>query len=126
MFARTTLFRCDPAALGESLRHDRDEVLPIARQIPGFRGQLVFANHQSGESLTVAMYKDAASLIAAANTGSELRRMSVAVSDAEVLAVARYQLMLGEVRFGALNQSSDPQDDVAHLAFDTSHDLIPD
>jgi hypothetical protein len=73
------------------------------------------------------MYKDSASMMAAAEQGSELRRMSASVADTKVLAVARYQLMLGEVRFGALDVSGDlegaePWD---HGVFDTSADVVP-
>ena len=128
MFARTTLFRCDPELLPQSLRNDRDKILPIARTLPGFRGQLVFANHETGESLTIAIYKDAASMMAAADQGSELRRMTVEATNAEVLAVARYELALGEVRLGAfdlLPASGDLKGSHESGTFDTSQDRLP-
>lgn len=55
--------------------------------------------------------------------------MSAAVARAEVLSVARYQLMLGEVRLGSLDASSGletPSHTEDMAIFDTSEDLLPE
>ena len=53
MYARVTTFQGSPAGIDEGVRTAREQVIPAASRIAGFRGMLAFADRTTGKTIGV-------------------------------------------------------------------------
>lgn len=57
MYASLTIVNVKPEKADEATRIWREEILPITRTLPGWKGAELFTNPQSGEGVAVNFYE---------------------------------------------------------------------
>ncbi len=57
MYARMSIFEGSPDQLDEGLRQAREEVLPRAKQMEGFKDMIALGDRQSGKTLGITFWE---------------------------------------------------------------------
>ncbi len=97
MHARVTTTQAAPESADESLKVVREQVLPQARQIPGFAGVLSLVDRETGKGITVTLWESEAALRTSEEAADRLRGQAVsAVEGSELLSVERYEVAIDE------------------------------
>lgn len=102
MYMRATQVRSDPARLGEVIANFKDRVLPDVRGMPGYAGVALLIDRASGDGYAGTYWSDLASMNAAEQAVSDLRRQSSEATGAEVLDVDRFEIVIAERRGSAV------------------------
>ena len=80
MYARLSTYQGSPnsedAQVEEGLRYAREEVLPRARQMDGFRGVISLLDRRSGKSLSVTLWASEEAMRASEEEANRLRNAS--------------------------------------------------
>jgi heme-degrading monooxygenase HmoA len=72
MYARVTTIQVPPQRVDEVVSDYHDEVLPMARRLPGFSGAHFLVERASGKVLAVSLWSTAEALQAAADAGRQV------------------------------------------------------
>jgi len=94
MFARLTRITADPARIDEIAPIVRDQVLPAAQQMAGFRGMYAMVDRQSGTSLSFTLWESEAAMQASEEAANRLRSDASTRGGASIAAVERYEVIL--------------------------------
>jgi hypothetical protein len=93
MFARvTTISGGNPANVDESIAFARDQILPRARQMEGWRSVLSLADRSSGEGLLITLWETEEAMAASAQHAQDLRSESSRSGETEA-DVHGYEVM---------------------------------
>ncbi len=93
MYARCTISQYPPERVDEAIEFGRDEVVPIGRQLPGFRGLLAFINRGNGKGMTFTLWDTKEDRDASAERAKQVRGEVDQKLDREVVAVEDYELV---------------------------------
>ena len=96
MFARVTTLRGPGDQVDQGITTVRDQVLPAARQMDGFRGMLALADRSAGTMIGITLWESEAALQASEEAANQLRSDSAAAGGAEVVSVERYEVVIDE------------------------------
>ena len=94
MFARVSTFQGPPDQTAEGIRLAREQILPAARLMDGFKGIYLLYDRESGKSLSVTLWETEADMQASEEAASRVRAQSAEVSGDEVIDVERYEVAL--------------------------------
>jgi heme-degrading monooxygenase HmoA len=97
MFARLSVFQGPPDRTAEGIRVARKEILPIARQQPGFRGIYLLHDPVSGRSLSLTLWETQEDMVTSEESAQRARSTSTQVSGDAVVSVERYEVALSEL-----------------------------
>ena len=97
MHARVSIFEGSPDQIGEGLRQAREQVLPRARQMDGFKGLIALGDRQSGKTLGITLWESEEALHASQEAANQLREESAEASGEQVAGVERYEVGLFEL-----------------------------
>jgi heme-degrading monooxygenase HmoA len=97
MYARVTTLQGDPSALEEGLRTVRDQVIPGASQIVGFRGMLALADRTTGRTVSITLWDDQDAMQRSEEFANQLRSASAATSGATIVGVDRFEVVVNEM-----------------------------
>ena len=97
MHARVSIFEGSPDQLDEGLRQAREQVLPRARQMDGFKGLIALGDRQSGKTLGITLWESEEAMRASEEAANQLREESAEASGGQVAGVERYEVGLFEV-----------------------------
>ena len=99
MHARVSTFQgsADPEQIEQGLRHARENILPQARQMDGFKGVIGLLDRQSGKSLTVTLWESEGAMRASEQEADRLRQESAEAASETVEGVERYEVAFFEV-----------------------------
>jgi len=101
MYARLSTYQGSPdsedAQVEEGLRYAREEVLPRARQMDGFRGVISLLDRQSGKSLSLTLWESEEAMRASEEEANQLRSASAEAGGETVQDVERYEVTLLEM-----------------------------
>jgi heme-degrading monooxygenase HmoA len=64
MHARVRTFQVHPGRLEERIRHDAETVLPALRQLKGFKGLLLLADHRAQKTVAIVLWETEADMLA--------------------------------------------------------------
>ncbi len=96
MFARvTTIEGGDPSKIDEETQFARDQILPRAGQMEGWRGVLSLANRNTGSGYLITLWDSEEALNASAEQAKGLRGESYRAGEHET-AVRGYEVMIFE------------------------------
>lgn len=96
MFARvTTIESGDPARIDESTQFAHDNILPRARQMPGWQGVLSLGDRNTGDGFLITLWESEAAMNASAEAAKGLRAESYTTGESEA-AVAGYEVLIFE------------------------------
>jgi len=65
MYAKVRSFRAHSGWLDERVKHSIDVALPFASQLPGYKGALILANHETNRTVAVVLWETEADMLAA-------------------------------------------------------------
>ncbi len=64
MHARVRTFQVHSGQMEERIRHDEATVLPALRQLQGFQGLLLLADHQAHKTMAIVLWETEADMLA--------------------------------------------------------------
>ena len=97
MHARVSIFEGSPDEIDEGLRQAREQVLPRARQMDGFKGLIALGDRQSGKTLGITFWESEEAMRTSEEAANRLREESAEAGGGTVAGVERYEVGLFEV-----------------------------
>lgn len=97
MYARVTTFQGSPAGIDDGIKTAREQVIPAASRIAGFRGMLAFADRTTGKTIGVTFWDDQDSLQRSEELASQLRATTGVSSGTTVLSIDRFEVVINEM-----------------------------
>ena len=97
MYARMSIFEGYPEQIDEGLRQAREEVLPRAKQMEGFKGMIALGDRQSGKTLGITFWESEEAMRASEEAADRLREESAEVGGDTIAGIERYEVGLFEV-----------------------------
>ncbi len=98
MHARVSIFEGgNPDQIDEMLRQVREQVLPSAKQMDGFKGLIALGDRQSGKTLGITFWESEEAMRASEEAANQLRQESAEALGEQIAGVERYEVGLFEV-----------------------------
>jgi heme-degrading monooxygenase HmoA len=97
VFARITTYEGRPERVDEFRGAMVEHVLPALRRLPGFRGVVFLADHQSGKVLGVAFWETEESMRASEESAYWFRTYGAEAASERITGVERYEIVLSEL-----------------------------
>ncbi len=94
MFARVSTFQGSPDQTAEGIRVAREQILPAAKLMDGFKGIYLLYDRESGKSLSVTLWETEADMLASEEAANRVRARSAEASGDKVINVERYEVAL--------------------------------
>src|SRR4051794_3362092 len=94
MFARVSTFQGPPDQTAEGIRLAREQILPAAKLMDGFKGIYLLFDRESGKSLSVTLWETEADMQASEEAANRLRAESAGVSGETIVGLERYEVAL--------------------------------
>jgi heme-degrading monooxygenase HmoA len=94
MFARVSTFQGPPDQTAEGIRLAREQILPAAKLMDGFKGIYLLFDRESGKSLSVTLWETEADMQASEEAANRLRAESTDASGEMIVGVERYEVAL--------------------------------
>jgi heme-degrading monooxygenase HmoA len=79
------------------LRQVREEVLPRAKQVDGFKGMIALGDRHSGKTLGITFWESEEAMRASEEAANRLREESAEVGGDTIVSVERFEVGLFEV-----------------------------
>jgi heme-degrading monooxygenase HmoA len=95
VFARVTRLKGDPARVDESIQFAREQILPRARQMQGWKGVVSLADRGTGDGLLITLWETEEAMNASAEQAKGLRAESYSEGEGET-GVHGYEVMMLE------------------------------
>jgi heme-degrading monooxygenase HmoA len=97
MFARVSTFQGPPDQTAEGIRVAREQILPAARLLDGFRGIYLLFDRESGRSLAITLWETAEDMRASEDAALRARTQSAEATGDVIVGVERYEVALQEL-----------------------------
>ncbi|MDQ4128951.1 MAG: hypothetical protein M3151_13560 [Actinomycetota bacterium] len=94
MFARVSTFQGSPDQTAEGIRVAREQILPAAKLMDGFKGIYLLYDRESGKSLSVTLWETEADMRASEEAANRVRVQSAEASGEKVVNVEGYEVAL--------------------------------
>ena len=94
--ARVSSFEGLPEKIDEGIRQAEQDVLPRARQLPGWKGYYWLADRSSGRAKLITLFESMDAVRASEQQANELRRQSAEAAGETITGVERYEVALSE------------------------------
>lgn len=94
--ARVSSFEGPPDQIDEGVRRAEHDVLPRARQMPGWKGYYWLADRSSGRTKLITLFESAEALGASEQQADELRRQAAESAGEKITGVERYEVALSK------------------------------
>jgi heme-degrading monooxygenase HmoA len=95
--ARVSSLEGGPESIDEGISFIREQILPEAGGIPGWRGVVSLADRASGRTKTITLWDSQESLRASEERASRLRAQAAEAMGESIVAVDRYEVAVHEV-----------------------------
>ncbi len=79
MFARITIVQGNPDQVDAGIRHYREQLLPEARKMAGFKGAYLLVDRKSGKNLGITLWDAESNMQASAAAANRLRAQAAGV-----------------------------------------------
>lgn len=86
----------------EGVRLLREQVMPAAKQMEGFRGVLSLADRSSGKEITITFWESEEAMRASEEAANRLREQAAEALQSRIGSVERFEVLLSEVPSGTL------------------------
>ena len=98
MYARKTAFKTSADNVDTAAKVFSDEVLPLARNIPGFKGALALAERSTGDLVSYTLWETEDSMSASEEQANQIRGDALQKIGAQGPPdVQRYEILVWEV-----------------------------
>lgn len=95
--ARVSRLDGDPTKIDEASRAAQQDILPRARQFPGFKGVYTLADRKSGRSLIITLWESEEQMRSSEQQAEQLRQESAERGGGRVVGIERYQVMFAQL-----------------------------
>ncbi len=115
MFARVSTYEGSPELIDEAIRYAREQILPRAQQLEGYKGAYLLVDRQSGKSVSVTLWESEQAMRASEEAANQLRSESAEASGGAVVSVERYEVAVSpeEIQPGGEQLSAPPRLDAS-------------
>ena len=96
MFARVSTYHGDPGRIDEGLDNLRENIVPRAQQMDGFKGLYYLLDRESGKALSVTLWASEEAMHASEEAANRLREESAEASGETIDNVERYEVVVFE------------------------------
>jgi heme-degrading monooxygenase HmoA len=97
VYARVSFLEGPPAPIDQLLSEVREEVLPRAKQMGGFKGMIALGDRHSGKTLGITFWESEEAMRASEEAAKQLREASAEAGEDTIAGVERYEVGLFEV-----------------------------
>ncbi len=94
MFARVSTLRGSADLIDEGIRYVRENVLPRAELIDGYKGAYLLVDRNSGTSVSVTLWESEEAMRASEEAANSLRGKAAEGIGAEIATVERYEVAI--------------------------------
>ncbi len=102
MYARVTTFRGSPGAseeaVEEGLRILKEQVIPAAQEMRGFKGVVSVGDRTTGKAITLTLWETADAMRESEEAANRLREQAAQAMNEAVESVERYEVLVCDVR----------------------------
>ncbi len=91
MYARVTSGAGDPDRLAKAIR---EQVLPAAEKMEGFKGLLSLVDRQSGDGFSITLWESEEALRKSEEAANKLRQEVAEASSTTIASVKRYEVIV--------------------------------
>jgi len=97
MHARVTTTKGPPDSVEQATQVVKEQVLPSARELAGYKGILSLADRSTGTGLTITLWESEEAMAASDEAADAMRGQAVgAIEGSEVVSVDRYEVTIDE------------------------------
>ena len=100
MFARVSNYQGPPNQVDEGIRKVREEILPRAAELDGFKGAYFLVDRQSGRSVSITLWESEEAMRDSEEAANQLRSESAEASEGEVVSVESYEVAISPEQQG--------------------------
>jgi heme-degrading monooxygenase HmoA len=94
--ARVSSLEGPPDRIDESVRQGREEILPRAREVAGWKGVITLADRNSGRIKLITLWESADALRASEEQADQLRAQTAEAGGQRIVSVDRYEVAIAE------------------------------
>lgn len=92
MHARVATYQGKPEKIEDGIRYIRDQALPAAKKISGFKGLYYFVDRKSGKGYSFALFESEEALRASEDAANKLRAEAAQAGGATIVSVERFEV----------------------------------
>jgi hypothetical protein len=92
--ARVSTLEGPPEGIDEGIGFIREQIVPAAGEMPGWKGIIALADRSGGRTKTITFWDGAESLRASEERANELRKQAAQAMDETITGVDRYEVAL--------------------------------
>ncbi len=92
MHARVTRFKGEPARIDENIRRIKEDVIPFAKKLAGFKGGYWLVDRKTGVGFSVTLFESEAALQSSEEAAAKLREQAMAGGAGQITGVERYEV----------------------------------
>jgi heme-degrading monooxygenase HmoA len=100
MFARVSNYQGPPNQVDEGIRTAREQILPRAAELDGYKGAYFLVDRQSGRSVSITLWESEEAMRASEEAANQLRSESAQASGGEIVSVERYEVAISPEQQG--------------------------
>ena len=100
MFARVSNYQGSPNQVDEALSTVREQILPRAAELDGYKGAYFLVDRHSGRSISITLWESEEAMRASEEAANQLRSESAQASGGEVVSVERYEVAISPEQQG--------------------------
>lgn len=94
--ARVSRLEGDPSQLEESIRRSKEDILPRARELPGFAGALSMVDRSRGRTLLVTFWQSEEAMRSSEEAADRLRQEAADIGRGRIAGVERYRVAFAD------------------------------
>ena len=97
MFARVTAVQVSPGQVGPGIESFKQQVLPAAKSVDGYKGSLLLVDRATGKSIGITLWVSEEARQAAAAAVDDARKATIEAMGASVPPVDEYEVALADL-----------------------------
>jgi hypothetical protein len=93
MHARVTRFKGEPARIDEGVRRIKEDVIPFAKKLAGFKGGYWLVDRKTGVGFGLTLFESEAALQASEEAAKKMREQATSAGASQITGVERYEVV---------------------------------
>ena len=93
MHARVTRFKSEPARIDEGIRNIKENVVPNAKKLAGFKSGYWLLDRRTGVGFGVTIFESEAALQSSEEAAKKIREQAASTGGTDITGVERYEVV---------------------------------
>jgi len=93
MHARVIRFKSEPARVDDGIRNIKDNVIPNAKKLTGFKGGYWLVDRKTGTGFGVTLFESEAALQSSEEAAKKIREQAASTGIIQITGVERYEVV---------------------------------